>query len=71
MSRRRRRKAGAVSSRDVGNGARPSLVAVRVNDLPTADRAEFELRIGSTKIGVPHGFDEEELARLLRVVSSC
>ena len=53
-----------------GGHDRPSLVAVKVTD-PRQDESVFEVTVGTIRVTVPLGFDEVELARLLKVVASC
>ena len=53
-----------------GGHDRPSLVAVKVTD-PRQDESVFEVTVGTIRVTVPLGFDEVELARLLKVVAAC
>ncbi len=58
------------TKRRSGGHDRPSLVAVKVTD-PRQDESVFEVTVGTIRVTVPLGFDEVELARLLKVVASC
>jgi hypothetical protein len=48
----------------------PSLAAVKLRDEPKL-AGSFEMKLGAAVVTVPYGFDERELARLLKVVGSC
>ena len=58
--------------RDVEQGGENSIVPLIEVRPPTGFGAKFDVALASgTVIGVPSGFDEADLSRLLRVISSC
>lgn len=58
------------SSQTGSGGPRPRFVEALLTPTPLAE--SFEIVLGSgTRVSVPRGFDEGDLARLLGVLSSC
>lgn len=68
--RRRLRELDSEGSKPSVEGA-PSFVAVRISP-DSDDGIEFSLRLpNGVRVGVPRGFHEEDLRRVLKVASSC